>query len=262
MFLVVDENVDSATANWLTQNYAMGTNKKRSVVKDLPEINEEEEELKLMATHKTVDPKVVNSWTYDVLQYDYITLNEYNVYFFDAVHSFSDIGVSNSVLKSFLVELSSRYIKENSYHNFHHACDVLQTTFRLVNVTKLDDIFSDLECFSMLIAAVGHDVGHPGVNNAFLIKTRHDLAMTHNDKSPLENMHCTVLYEMFKNPDWNVMSVLAEAQWRESRKIILSLILGTDMAHHFDQVSKTQVIFKFFSNNPIHSKFLTLLFIS
>eukprot|EP00604_Paraphysomonas_vestita_P000348 CAMPEP_0174826102 /NCGR_PEP_ID=MMETSP1107-20130205/43507_1 /TAXON_ID=36770 /ORGANISM="Paraphysomonas vestita, Strain GFlagA" /LENGTH=113 /DNA_ID=CAMNT_0016058543 /DNA_START=1309 /DNA_END=1647 /DNA_ORIENTATION=+ len=60
--LVVDDNVDSATANWLTQNYATGTNKKRIVAKDLADINEEEEELKLMATHKTVDPKIVNSW--------------------------------------------------------------------------------------------------------------------------------------------------------------------------------------------------------
>jgi len=239
--LVVDDNVDSATANWLTQNYATGTNKKRIVAKDLADINEEEEELKLMATHKTVDPKIVNSWGYDVLLYDYSTLNDYNVYFFDAVHSFTEVGISNSVLKSFLHELSNRYIKENSYHNFHHACDVLQTTYRLINVTKLDDVLSDLECFSMLVAAVGHDVGHPGVNNAFLIKTRHELSMLHNDKSPLENMHCTVLYEMFKNPDWNIMSVLAEAQWRESRKVILSLILGTDMAHHFDQVSKTQL---------------------
>ncbi len=34
---------------------------------------------------------------------------------------------------------------------------------------------------------------------------------------------------------------LTEAQWRESRKIILTIILGTDMSHHFEQISKTQV---------------------
>jgi hypothetical protein len=195
--LVVDANVDIATANWLTQNYAAGTTKKRAAAKDLSDISEEQEAIKLMATHKTVDPKIVRSWAYDVLLYDYTQLNEFNAYFFDAFHAFSEVGVSPQVLNAFLVELSSRYIKDNSYHNFHHACDVLQTTFRLVTVTRLDDILSDLECFSMLVAAVGHDVGHLGVNNAFLIKTRHDLAMVHNDKSPLENMHCSVLYEMF-----------------------------------------------------------------
>lgn len=239
--LVVDSSVDSATASWLTQNYATNATKKKNIAKDLPEISEEEENLKLMATHKTVDSKIVNSWGYDVLLYDYQQLNEFNNYLFDAVHSFQEVGISTTAMNAFLKELSLRYIKENSYHNFHHACDVLQTTFRLVTVTKLDDIFTDLECFSMLVAAVGHDVGHPGVNNAFLIKTRHDLAMIHNDKSPLENMHCSVLYDMFRNDEWNIMATLSDAQWRESRKIILSLILGTDMAHHFDQVSKTQL---------------------
>lgn len=83
--------------------------------------------------------------------------------------------------------------------------------------------------------------GHPGVNNAFLVKTKSDLAMYHNDKSPLENMHCSTLYQLLKRPELNIMVNLSESQWRESRKIILFMILGTDMAHHFDQVSKTQV---------------------
>lgn len=32
----------------------------------------------------------------------------------------------------------------------------------------------------MMAAAVVHDYDHPGVNNDFLIKTRHPLAVTHN----------------------------------------------------------------------------------
>ena len=39
----------------------------------------------------------------------------------------------------------------------------------------------------------------------------------------------------------NIFVNLTEAQWRESRKVILFAILGTDMAHHFEQISKTQV---------------------
>ncbi|CAE7699513.1 regA, partial [Symbiodinium microadriaticum] len=232
--LVVDDNVDSATASWLTQNYAGGQSKKRNaVVKGhLDDISEEDQALKLQASHKSVDPKVVNSWDFDVLQYDYDQLYEYNRYIFDVFNAFSEFNISPSTMDNLLKELSVRYIKENTYHNFHHACDVTHTTYRLIMVSR---------AFSMLIAAIGHDVGHPGVNNAFIVKTRHELAMIHNDKSPLENMHCSLLYELFRKPEMNVMASLDDAQWRESRKIILSLILGTDMAHHFDQISKTQL---------------------
>jgi hypothetical protein len=243
--LVVDENVDSATASWLTQNYAGGQSKKRNaVVKGhLDDISEEDQALKLQASHKSVDPKVVNSWSFDVLNYDYPQLFDYNNYMFDVFNAFSEFHINPPVMEAFMKELSVRYIKDNTYHNFHHACDVAQTTYRLIMVSKVHMVLSDLESFSMLVAAIGHDVGHPGVNNAFLVKTRHDLAMLHNDKSPLENMHCSLLYEMFKKPEMNILAALDDTQWRESRKIILSLILGTDMAHHFDQVSKTQVRF-------------------
>lgn len=241
--LVVDENVDSATASWLTQNYAGGQTKKRNaVVKGhLDDISEEDHALKLQASHKGVDSSVVNSWAFDVLKYDYDQLFEYNSYLFDVFNAFSEFSIAPATLTAFMKELSVRYIKDNTYHNFHHACDVTQTTYRLMMVSKVHMVLTELESFSMLVAAIGHDVGHPGVNNAFLVKTRHELAMLHNDKSPLENMHCSLLYELFRRPEMNVMAALDDGQWRESRKIILSLILGTDMAHHFDQVSKTQL---------------------
>ena len=48
----------------------------------------------------------------------------------------------------------------------------------------------------ILVAAVSHDVGHLGVNNAFLIKSKHEIAVRYSFKSPLENMHCAVLFEV------------------------------------------------------------------
>jgi len=60
--------------------------------------------------------------------------------------------------------------------------------------SKVHLVFSQLEIFSILTAALGHDVGHPGVNNVYLVKAKHSFALQHNDRSPLENMHCAVMY--------------------------------------------------------------------
>lgn len=45
------------------------------------------------------------------------------------------------------------------------------------------------------IAALGHDVAHPGLNNAFLVSTNQSLALVYNDNAVLENFHA---YKTFK----------------------------------------------------------------
>jgi hypothetical protein len=50
-----------------------------------------------------------------------------------------------------------------------------------------------------------------------------------------------VLYEILGKKESNIFMNLGESEWREARKIILTIILGTDMSHHFEQISKTQV---------------------
>jgi hypothetical protein len=134
---------------------------------------------------------------------------------------------------------------DNQYHNFVHAVDVCHTTYRFIAVPELNLVLSQLEYFAVLVAGLAHDVGHLGVNNAFLVKTRsemhvlypfiiydcvqfrHALALRHNDQSPLENMHCVVLYEILNQPGCDILVNLTPIQWRDCRKIILTSILGT-----------------------------------
>jgi len=94
--------------------------------------------------------------------------------------------------------------------------------------------------YSLLIAAVGHDVGHLSVNNVYLVKSKHHLAITYNDASPLENMHCAELYRIILAEETNIFAEFTDAQYRESRKMILPCILGTDMTAHFTQIKEVQ----------------------
>ena len=64
----------------------------------------------------------------------------------------------------------------------------------------------------------------------------------------------------------NIFVNLTEAQWLESHKVIICAILGTDMVHHFEQISKTQVgtacgLRLFTKFNSIQSHNLLIVFV-
>ena len=66
----------------------------------------------------------------------------------------------NSVITKFLQHVQNMY-RANPYHNAMHAADVANSVgFFLVN--GLTQTFNQLECSSLIISALAHDLGHPG----------------------------------------------------------------------------------------------------
>ena len=237
-----DKNVDKDTVSWLSAQYSTMT---RVFVADEAKATDKDAESRRIRQISSIDavvsPDVINSWQLDVLDYSHEQLIDIWAYVFNVLNVCEEFSVAETVLRSFLSELAGKYINDNTYHNFKHGCDVGHTVYRILTVPQLNLVFTHLEVFSMLVAAIGHDVGHPGVNNVYLVKSKHELALRHNDKSPLENMHCTVMYEILKRDKTNIFSGLTEQQWRDARKIILTTVLGTDMSHHFAQISNAQL---------------------
>lgn len=65
-----------------------------------------------------------------------------------------------SVISKFLSNIQNMY-RSNPYHNAMHAADVANSVgFFLIN--GLASIFNQLECSTLLISALAHDLGHPG----------------------------------------------------------------------------------------------------
>merc|ERR1719343_1227199 len=95
-----------------------------------------------------------------------------------------------------------------------------------------------------MIGAIGHDLGHPGFNNPFLVETAHELAIRYNDQSPLENMHCAKLFEIAGRPDAAVFGALDAQQYREVRQVCVEAILHTDNVHHFTMVKEMQMLYE------------------
>lgn len=154
-------------------------------------------------------------------------------------------------LISYLVACRAAYNSFVPYHNFRHVVDVLQATFNfLVHIGALAPypvgrqqgtaadkspiaaLLSPFEALTLLITAIGHDVGHPGVNNGFLATLNAPLAQLYNDRSVLESFHCAA-YSQILRRYWP-----SAFEDRKMRSLMISSILATDMGLHFDYMKK------------------------
>ena len=78
-------------------------------------------------------------------------------------------------LRRFVMGVRTRYNK-NPFHNWKHAVMVLHTTYLFITQVAAE-FCTDLEVLSLLVAALCHDCDHNGMNNAFHINSRSDLAL-------------------------------------------------------------------------------------
>lgn len=152
-------------------------------------------------------------------------------------------------LTKFLQASRAAYNDFVLYHNFRHVVDVLQAIFVfLVQIGTLPpyphasappsgpqspiaSIIKPFDALTLMISAIGHDVGHPGVSNAFLVALNAPLAQLYNDRSVLESFHCAAFSQILRR-FWP-----SAFQDIKMRKLMINSILATDMGVHFKYMS-------------------------
>ncbi|KAE8376721.1 hypothetical protein BDV26DRAFT_230333 [Aspergillus bertholletiae] len=151
--------------------------------------------------------------------------------------------LTSGELRTFLLACRASYNSFVLYHNFRHAIDVLQSVFCFLlhigalppygSVARDPDVKSPIaslltpfDTLTLLISAIGHDVGHPGVNNVFLVKLNAPLAQLYNDNSVLEAFHCAAFSQILRRY-WP-----SAFKDKQIRKLLISSILATDMGVH------------------------------
>ena len=139
----------------------------------------------------------------------------------------------------FLTSVSNGYLESTLYHNSMHGADVCHSLFLYIINSNLEEICetSVLDILGLVISSMGHDLGHPGVNNNYLINSESDLALTYNDISCLENYHTSTLFKILRKEENNILENLDENNFKLIRKRMVSQILATDMANHANVVS-------------------------
>ena len=89
-----------------------------------------------------------------------------------------------------------------------------------------------------MLAAACHDVGHPGLNNAYLTASDHPLALTYNDHAPLEQMHAATAFLTMRSVGCDVLAPLSRPLKTTVRRLVVEAILSTDNSRHFNLVSR------------------------
>jgi len=152
----------------------------------------------------------------------------------DSFGLYSDEIISTEKLDPFLVSISNQYYKTTLYHNSMHGADVTQSLCLYFLNSNAEEICQSLvlDLLGILIAALGHDLGHPGLTNPFHINSSSELAITYNDVSCLENFHTSKLFRTIRNPETDIFEKLSVQDYKTIRKRMIGNILSTDMANH------------------------------
>ncbi len=105
-------------------------------------------------------------------------------------------------MNRYLFAVRAIYHAPNPYHNYIHAIDVLQASYTFLlalgvvppfdylladsgdpwmreplpadaaqdeQMARVQELIRPQEVWSVMIAAMGHDIGHPGLSNAFMV---------------------------------------------------------------------------------------------
>ena len=156
----------------------------------------------------------------------------------DIMHFFDESKIDN-----FLMVVSKTYQNTKAlYHTSLHGVDVCYSTLLILtnlrdNENKIPGV-SELDIVSLIIAALTHDIGHPGLTNKFMINSKNELSIIYNDQSVLENFHCAKTFQLLENNDINIFSNFSKEDFLLLRKKMIGEILATDMSFHFKIVNE------------------------
>jgi hypothetical protein len=184
-------------------------------------------------------------WDYDMMELDRLTKK--NCLPLMTTRLLKSCGLWNEFICGeeeflcFIRQIRDRYLDSSPYHNAVHGADVLQTCFWFCNTGGLCKAVSAdaKDFFSLLFAALIHDVGHPALNNMWHVKTKHVVALRYNDQAVLENMHVSLAYSIIlQSSEANIFKNLVPDVFANIRGKTIKLVLATDMTTHFAKLGR------------------------
>lgn len=129
----------------------------------------------------------------------------------------------------------------NPYHNYWHVTDVMHSVFSFIKNYGAGDILSDIQQYSLLIAAFVHDLDHPGTSAPYLINSKHPLSFIYTE-SLLENYHIAKAFTLMNNEKFDILANFSSDEKKQIKKYMIDTIRATDIAFHFSLKSELEKV--------------------
>ncbi|KAG0173439.1 High affinity cAMP-specific and IBMX-insensitive 3',5'-cyclic phosphodiesterase 9A [Apophysomyces sp. BC1034] len=190
---------------------------------------------------KFADPAMPSEPTLNITLFDKSRAEIYGYIlgFFERLGLFSALGVSASEFLDFLMDVDQGYLP-NAYHSFYHAADVTMVLYHMLCHFEVEHYLSRVDMAALLIAALCHDIGHPGKNNNYQVNLNTDLAVRYNNKSVLESYSCSLTMELLtkhrllRHVQHTSVKIGVPTSELQLRSFIIKMILATDMIFHYE----------------------------
>ena len=143
------------------------------------------------------------------------------------------LNIAEKVSDCFFQKMEHGY-RSNPYHNACHAAEVCHSLLYFIENSDIVKYMTGFDMIGVIMAALGHDLGHPALTNRFLVTNRDKIAMRYNDSSVLENMHVAKIFKLLSVAESDILQTLVSEDWTHVRKVVIEMVLHTDMGKHFE----------------------------
>lgn len=140
-------------------------------------------------------------------------------------------GIPLDNLRRLIVGVRAKY-RNNPYHNWYHGFSVMHAAFLILATTPAGNFLPYIETFATLIAALCHDIDHPGHGNGYEMDSKSALALCHSDDAVLERHHSHETFRLCLRDDVKLFDGLTPVEYQRVRRCMIHAILATDMSKH------------------------------
>lgn len=145
--------------------------------------------------------------------------------------------IDYTVLCRWLSSVKKNY-RDVTYHNWRHAFNVAQSMFAVITATQWWKSLGEVECLSLMIACLCHDLDHRGTNNSFQIKSSSSLAQLYST-STMEHHHFDQCLMILNSKGNQILANLSQDEFKRVISVLEDAILATDLAVYFRRRAET-----------------------